>query len=406
MARICIVTPSSLGSNPRVIKEADALTEAGHQVCVVSIRVSEAVENRDEAVLKLAAWESRRIDLRNRGRRLPLRVLKIAARTLHRLGGPARAQASSIYAAALAQAVRPLNADLYIAHYVAALPVVAQAARRTGARYAYDAEDFHPGDLPDTPENAYDNGLIRQLESRWLPGCAYVTAASPGIAEAYAQAYSIEAPTVVLNAFPASRAPPGPTPRGTVDPGPSIYWFSQTIGPERGLECAVAAIAKARTRPHLYLRGTLAAGYGEALSGLASSHGVSDRLHLLAPDAPDRMEALAAEYDLGLVAENGATPNHRIALSNKQFTYLLAGLTVVMSDTPGHRAFVEAATGAAMLFETESADSLAEAVDQMLGDPLRLAAARAKAYELGQTRFNWEIEKRKLIACVETGLAA
>ena len=35
MARICIVTVSNLYATPRVVKEADALSQAGHDVRVV-----------------------------------------------------------------------------------------------------------------------------------------------------------------------------------------------------------------------------------------------------------------------------------------------------------------------------------------------------------------------------------
>ena len=36
MARICLISPGHLTSNPRLVKEADALTEAGHVVVVIS----------------------------------------------------------------------------------------------------------------------------------------------------------------------------------------------------------------------------------------------------------------------------------------------------------------------------------------------------------------------------------
>jgi glycosyltransferase involved in cell wall biosynthesis len=408
VARICIVTPNPLGSNPRVVKEADALAEAGHQVCVVSTRNSEVVESRDEAVLKDAGWESLRIDLRDRGRRLPLRLLKIAARGLHRVTGSwrAQAQAHSIFPVALASALRKRQADLYIAHYVAALPVVGQAARRTGARYAYDAEDFHPGDLPDTPAYAYENGLIRRIEARWLPGCAYVTAAAPGIARAYADAYGIEPPEVILNVFPPSQAPSEPAPRGVIEPGPSLYWFSQTIGPDRGLECAVDAISLATSKPHLYLRGVDWGGFSEALRDRARRRGSEQQLHFLPPGPPSQMERMAAGHDIGFVGETGVTPNRRIALTNKQFTYLLAGLPVLLSDTPAHRDFAKSAAGAAFLFKSDDPQDLARALDDILTSQPKLAAARARAFELGQTRFNWDIEKQKLIARVESGLTA
>ena len=61
MARICIVTPGQLGSNPRVAKEADALTAAGHQVHVVAIRQLALVEPRDLGVIAKADWSVERV---------------------------------------------------------------------------------------------------------------------------------------------------------------------------------------------------------------------------------------------------------------------------------------------------------------------------------------------------------
>jgi glycosyltransferase involved in cell wall biosynthesis len=116
------------------------------------------------------------------------------------------------------------------------------------------------------------------------------------------------------------------------------------------------------------------------------------------------MAELASAYDLGLVAETGFTPNHRIALSNKQFTYLLAGVPALLSDTPGHCAIAGEAEGAAFLFRGEDAGSLAEHVDRLLGEPEALAQARRRAFELGRTRFNWEIEKATLLDCVSRAL--
>jgi glycosyltransferase involved in cell wall biosynthesis len=180
---------------------------------------------------------------------------------------------------------------------------------------------------------------------------------------------------------------------------------SQTIGPDRGLECAVAAIALARSKPHLYLRGSPAAGFGETLGALAAKHGVAGHVHLLEPAAPHLMEALASGYDVGLVAETGGTLNRSIALPNKPFTYFLAGLPALMSDTPGHRAFADEARGAVRLFTVQSALSLAQAMDDLFEDPDWLARARAEAFRLGQERYNWEIEQARLLACVEAALA-
>lgn len=407
MARICIVTPGQLGSNPRVVKEASALVAAGHNVHVVSTKVVAFVEPRDQAIMSTAPFAITRVDFD-----APLawrveRLRQTAARFTWHLGRvmPVAAYAYSAMTRRLTEAASAIAADLYIAHYVAALPAAARAARQHGAFFAFDAEDFHLGDLPDTQEHALEKGLIRSLEAAFLPQAAYVTAASPGIADAYAGTYGIKRPTVVLNAFPRSEATTSATPRGSAVPGPTLYWFSQTIGPGRGLECAVEAIALAASRPHLHLRGTPANGYEAALHALAVKCGVADRLHLHPPEAPHVMSALAAEHDVGLVLEAGETLNRRIALTNKQFTYLLAGIPVVMSDVPAHVAFAGEAEGAAIVYAAGDPPALASAIDEVLCVPSKLAMMRRAALDLGIGRFCWEEEAPKLRACVDALLS-
>jgi hypothetical protein len=69
--RICIVTPSALGSNPRVVKEAKALHEEGNDVTVIATRTLTAVDRLDESVLAKSAWRVIRLDLRSRLVRWP-----------------------------------------------------------------------------------------------------------------------------------------------------------------------------------------------------------------------------------------------------------------------------------------------------------------------------------------------
>ena len=402
--RICILTPGALGSNPRVVKEAQALHEAGYDVTVVATRTLDRVDRRDDAILETAAWPSRRLDFRARGWAWRARrAAQVAqARVFSMTGQPRFAERGlNVFTGPLTAAAAAVTADLYVAHYPAALPAAASAARRHGASYAYDAEDFHLGELPDLPAHAAQRDLIRAVEGRYIAGCAYVTAASPGIADAYAEAYGIERPTVLLNVFPRAEAPAAATPAGTAEPGPSVYWFSQTVGPGRGLECAVQAIAQARSRPHLYLRGTPAAGFLDRLHRLAADAGAGDRLHILAPEAPFEMARLAAQYGVGFSGEPGHSQNNRIALVNKLFTYLLAGLPTVLSDIPAHRAFVPEAGDAVRLYRAGNAADLAAGFDLFFEQPARLAAARETAFRLGQTRFNWDLEKGRLLKKID-----
>ena len=128
---------------------------------------------------------------------------------------------------------------------------------------------------------------------------------------------------------------------------------------------------------------------------------VANRIHILPPATPSEMERLAARYDLGLSGETGHTENRKIALTNKVFTYLLAGLPIVLSDIPAHREFSLKLGNAVLLYAVDDADSLAAIIDSFVTKPTLLAEARATAFHLGQTQFNWEIEQSILLKCVE-----
>jgi glycosyltransferase involved in cell wall biosynthesis len=198
--------------------------------------------------------------------------------------------------------------------------------------------------------------------------------------------------------FPRKNAPDAPTPRGTVFPGPSLYWFSQTVGPGRGLETAIEALSRSRLRPHLYLRGTSAAGYQRVLQDLASAHGVADQLHFLEPVAPDKLERAAACYDIGFVGERPDTKNRAIALTNKFFSYWTSGLPTLVSDIPSHMPFVRKHPEFIRSFADPA--SLAALLDDWLGDPSQLANARHAAFQAAQEIYSWEKEAVALLSKV------
>ncbi len=349
--RICLISPGHLATNPRLVKEADALSQAGHEVTVIAADYLSWARRADRA-FESRAWRIAPPVRFGPDAPIDRRLLQFARHRLGRAmfrvglrGQRVLTAASHLAAPDLAAAAAEIDADLYVAHYIAALPAAAMAARKRRARYAFDAEDFHLGEREPGSGQEQEQRLIQAVERSWLSGCAYVTAASPGIADAYAQSYDIPRPTVVLNLFPRALAPERATAKGSSPLRPSLYWFSQTIGPNRGLEAAVRAIALARSRPYLFLRGAPAQGFISRLTALAEQEGVADRLHILPPEPPDAMARLAGEFDVGLAAESGHTANRRIALTNKMFTYLLAGIPTAASDIEAHRAIAEEAFG-------------------------------------------------------------
>lgn len=409
--RICLISSGHLGSNPRLVKEADALYAAGANVHVIALDITaaSAVQARDAAILARAPWTCERVRLHSRLRRLYQGLLRRCCRQLFRWGlrWPALVQAAfNPVIANLAAAATATKAELYIGHNLGALPAAWQAARKYGARLGFDAEDFHSGEYPENGMYALSIGITRWIEQRYLPHCDYVTAAAPGIARAYAALCAIKEPVVILNVFPLTQAPPAATAHGTAEAQPSLYWFSQTIGAGRGLEVVIEALALARCRPVLYLQGSMAGGYEQQLDALLRHHGLDGRLKILAPALPDELVRLAAGYDAGLASEIAdVCPNKAIALSNKLFTCLLAGTPVLASDTPAQAETAKDAGEVVQLYPQHDSKALAAVMDAVLGDPVRLRDLRAQAWQLGQRRYNWELEQQKLLAVVALVLA-
>lgn len=406
---VCIVSPGNLASNPRLLKEADALHGAGYDVTAIVCDYTEELRSADDEIAAGVPWTVVRVP-----RPLGERAVTLAAGRLARMvaaigaavpvGLAARASGGPV--STLRRAARAITADLYIAHYVAGLAAVAPVAGRRGAMLGFDAEDFHSGEGTGGADEDFRMKLIETVERAALPSCAYITAAAPLIATAYADRYGV-APTTVLNVFPLGMAPAAPSSDAVSGAAPltpghlKAYWFSQTIGLDRGLQPFLQAMARTKSRVTLDIRGGNKRGDGDRLMALARELGIADRVCLLPKAAPDQMVTLAAAYDVGLSLETDVSENRRICLTNKIFTYLLAGVPAVMSDTPAQRALAPDLGAAAKLVSLADPATIAAALDGLAEAPPRLMDAKRAAWRLGRERYNWDVEKDFLLQAVD-----
>lgn len=402
---VCLVTPGQPSTNPRLVKEADALVGAGYEVTVVAAKyqawadaADDAFADRDWQVewVRFGAMASRPRDVWQRLRRR-------AARELSRVVGPQPGLTERAFHYVIPELTRrtcEVQADLYVAHNLAALPAAARAAKRHAARLGFDAEDYHRGEVPDTPAHATTRRLTAALEERYIPRCDYVTAAAPGIADEYARVLGIDTPTTILNVFPRSErsghTPPDALAAETPLDGRSLHWFSQTIGPDRGLEDALHALPLLPDDVYLALRGAWAAGYEETFRSRAADLGVADRVVHLPLVSPPEVVERAAQHDVGLALEHPVSRNREICVTNKLFTYLLAGIPFVATETPGQKAVCDHLPRAARLYAPGDPSAFAGAAGDVLNNPGAAAAARSA----GEERYNWDVEKERLLDVV------
>jgi glycosyltransferase involved in cell wall biosynthesis len=409
MANICLLTPTQPSVNPRIVKEADALAEAGHQVHVLCGHTVPWADESDATLLRSRNWSCSYVGgkpgsarhwwtrLRHGAiRRFP-QIWKLN-RTL------ARCALARITPELQAAALRS-DADLYIAHYVGALVGAGVAAKGRNVLLAFDAEDFESGYYDYSTGPRPIDRLTEEVELEYLPRCCCVTGASSGIAEAYSSKYCIAMPVTILNVFPMAERPPEL--RETARGGPlKLYWFSQTIGHDRGLEDVIRAMAILRNCDiELCLRGRCASGYEEHLAQVASESGLSlSKITFCSPAPAEEMIRLSAEYDVGLALETPASPNRDLCVTNKIFSYLLAGNAIAATSTTGQKAVVEELGAAAFLYRPGDYEALARGLRVWHDDRSELERARQAAWSFGTYSFNWESEKKKVIDIVNSVL--
>ncbi len=410
MKRICLVTSEHISYNPRLAKEADTLTTAGYGVRVVAVNLEPMKWAWDQSLMASRSWKLDVVTVQRKGvgsgrwlrAALRQKIFGHVARFIWTQGCVVRAY--SRHGPELARLTAREPADLFIGH-LAGLPAAAAAAQRWKAKLGFDAEDFHRGELDNEHADRELRRLTALIEDKYIPRCDYVTAASAGIGRAYADALKIARPETILNVFPLADRK-GCTPSEDLAKERegaelSLYWYSQTIGPDRGLDDALRAMSLLPPRLRLTVRGNWAAGYQETFMREARKLGVADRIRALSPEPPQQLVERASRHDVGLALEAGIGLNNRLALSNKLCVYLLAGLAVAVSDTPGQREIMDRATGAGFLYRIGDAAALADGLRRWVEKPELLRASKEEARRLAETEYCRENESKKFLKIIE-----
>ncbi|HND62626.1 MAG TPA: glycosyltransferase [Opitutaceae bacterium] len=402
--RIAILSASHLCRNPRVVKEATSLGAAGHDVTVLTVSSHERFERMDQELMRGRPFQRKVVDhtadtLAARARGFIQRGSTWGARLLCRSLRFETAAALGP-ASALLRLARAEPADLFICH----TEIPTWAARyliRDGRRVAVDVEDWYSQDLLFADRANRPLRLLERAERFALQHAAYVSTTSDSMAEALAEAYGGPRPLTLRNTFPLQERHRLDRPPAVG--APSFIWFSQTIGPGRGLELFLAAWSRMRHRSQVCLLGDERPGYREQLLARVPAERRGD-VRFLALVTPDELPNLLAEHDIGLALEPHWPRNRDLTISNKIFQYLNAGLAVVATDTLGQAEVMRAAPNVGLLIAGHETTQVTAQLDELVGDPARLRSTQAHARGAAQTAFAWEHDAPRLLAAVERAL--
>jgi glycosyltransferase involved in cell wall biosynthesis len=406
LTRIVLLSTSQPAANPRLVKEADALCEAGYDVhAYCSFRENWALP-LDRQLMEGRRWALEYVGgLPTQRKWIWSRARHALAQRFTRLAGFAipgiRNRALSRTTPELIHAARHDRADVYIGHNLGALPAVVAGARENGGRAVFDLEDAYSEMHTKGNEESHQALLERRVEDEHIPGCDVLIAASEGIGEVYRQRYQVS-PVTILNVLPwERREAPAPRERGGTL---RLFWFSQTIGSERGLEDVVAAMARLeRGVAELHLLGNWQKGYRRILFALAREQGLDPdtSIYSYPPCQPEEIPKLASSFDVGLAVEAPVSRNREICLTNKLFTYLVAGLAVVATETEEQARFLNSLPPVGLHFPPGEVGILADRLATLSKDPVLHARLSREALKQARERYNWRTERCILLKIIE-----
>ncbi|MCU0265133.1 MAG: glycosyltransferase family 4 protein [Actinomycetia bacterium] len=363
--RALMLVWTNVANDARVLREAAALGEAGHQVHVVGRDVPDGFVPPPGVTVSSAGGTSglkRAAGGAAASRSTPVRAARWALLPSH----VAAAHRSWVEAAARDAAGREF--DVVHAHDFTALPLGARLARDRRVPYVYDTHEFWPG----RPRHGRPTPLVRRREmaaERHLGAAAVaVLTVGPGVADRLRSVYGWPHVTVVRNTFPARLQDDPPLPEVPVG---AVY--AGRIAPYREIETIARAV------PRLAPLAVTLVGPADPtyLAGLDTGGA-----GVMAPVPVDEVDVLLRRNGLALVTHSDRWVNHRLALPNKLFHAVHAGVPVVATDVEELGRVVRD-HGIGTLYRPGDADGLVRAVREAVARyPELLAAVRRAAPEL------------------------
>ena len=402
--KIVIVTTGQPSTNPRMVKEYQALKRAGFEVTVLySYWVDWAVET-DEILFEKGDLQRSDFLLAG-GSPTDDRWKYLLSRIIHKVSRKMAGYWPGLFGAfAIARPAcflwwtsRKIKADLYIAHNLGALPPAVWAARKHKAECGFDLEDFYSGQFEPSGNNEYRNTAY--LEKKFIPGCHYLTAASPLIADVYQALFRNRTIPVINNVFSKVFLQSPPETNGTPL---RLFWFSQTVGSNRGLETIVQAINFLQDYDIRFdIMGSCSAVYRQHLTDMVIR---KESLQFLQPIPADDLFGVAASYDIGMAAEIPHSENRDRCLTNKLFVYLMSGNCILASDTRAQKLLMDQHAGIGFLYRYDDPKELAGRLADLYNNPAYLQQCKQQARTLAADRYNWEYEESLFMEQIQSTL--
>jgi glycosyltransferase involved in cell wall biosynthesis len=384
VARLLLLTPSELTRDPRARRAAAAALARGFEVAGLCGRLGggKAVPLHGVPVMRVGHERvARTLRRAGAGGLTESRPLVRELRGVFRIG-----RVLTLTAQLRVAARRLGRFDVVHANDFATLPAAWLTARASRARLVYDAHELYAQEEASMPSTY--RAFVRALEGFLARRAhAVITVSEPLARELAVELRLDRRPLVVLNAPPREEVD---EPRPSDGPLRAVY--QGAAAPGRPLEDLWDAVAAADS---VELTVRVAGVDPEALRREVAQRGLEGRVRVAEPVPPDRLVAALAGHDVGVIFNRPRAGHFQVALPNRLFEYMMAGLAVVAPRLLAVAEIVESER-VGITYEPGSPSALGAALAELAADRERAAALGRRARERAVERYNAEVESLQL----------
>ena len=290
------------------------------------------------------------------------------------------------WAAAAIVEARHREFDVVHAHDFTALEAGAALAVERGVPYVYDSHEFWLGQQRQYRPTPWQDRRERRVEGRLGGSAAAVITVGEGVADALRAAYGWSHVVVVRNSFPV-RAAGGPA----LPEAPSGLVFAGRVDAHRELETVLEAAADLPDFPV-----TMVGPVDEVWVGQNAHRIEATGTTLMPAVSIAEVTDLLRRTGLSLVTLSATSENHMLAMPNKLFHAVHAGVPVIATENPAIAAIVRQ-FGIGEVYRAGDAAGLAAAVRRAVERYPELVASVAAAAE----ELSWNADAQRLRSVYE-----
>lgn len=311
------------------------------------------------------------------------------------------------YLSFVTQALRLADPDtgVFIGHDMHGLLPARLASKRYGRPVIYHCHDF----AEDGRQLSFGMRMVRAFERRFARTARLVLVPDADRARTVSRQLNLKAdPVIVANAplsgrITSSKDRLRETLKNSGHDFDAILFRQGRIGVGHAIESTLRSIPFwSNPRWGFVVMGLSDADYLEKLRGIAKSIGVEDQFQVLPPVGYDEVLSFTAGAQVGHALYDPIHINNEYiaTASNKIMEYMECGIPLMVSDTAPLRALV-AEYGCGVTADETSPESIASAVNYLLGEPAkarRLGSAARMAFE---NEFCYERQFAPIISAIQ-----